>query len=224
MATRTPGSSALFPGGQPRQLVHEYWGVYPSIADLPNGSGNVLTAPEFTLEQGDTAYVPGVGICQCDSAGTPGGSDAVWSAAGVVCAPQFEWNLNGSFDTFAPEPAGGFNGLPVTDPALSGPGPFDGTRVVTAAGTLVEYEIILRVPPAVLATTFVEFYRIRAGVVTSIALAGIASVAPNAFTAVSGVPAPADVAVGDLLFVALDGLGAPAGVADISLSLRMVPS
>lgn len=87
MARRTPGSSALFPRGQPRQLVHEYWGVYPSIADLPNGSGNVLTAPEFTLEQGDTAYVPGVGICQCDSAGTPGGSDAVWSVAGGSVTP-----------------------------------------------------------------------------------------------------------------------------------------
>lgn len=78
MSTRTPGGSALFPSGQDAQKYHSYWGTYPSAAELPNGTGNVLSGLQFTLQAGDIAYVPDFGTYTCTSAGSAGGGDATW--------------------------------------------------------------------------------------------------------------------------------------------------
>lgn len=78
MSTRTPGASALFPGGQARQGYQPHWGEYASSATLPNATGNTLSVARFTLQAGDVAYVTGVGLYVCFDAGTANGSDAVW--------------------------------------------------------------------------------------------------------------------------------------------------
>lgn len=82
MATRTPGGSSSFPNGQARQQFGRDWGNYASATTLPNASGNILTAKQFTLEAGDRAYliVSGTSGLEylCVSAGTAGGGDAVW--------------------------------------------------------------------------------------------------------------------------------------------------
>lgn len=78
MATRTPGASASFPNGQDRQQVQRDWGNYASAVTLPNASGNLLSASQFKLEEGDVAFVSSIGRFFCSSAGTPGGGDAVW--------------------------------------------------------------------------------------------------------------------------------------------------
>jgi hypothetical protein len=77
MAARTPGL-------QPRSEYQAYWGIYASIAALPNGSANPLSAPYVVgqLEAGDTAYVTGLGQYVCKSVGTSGGGDAVWVSVG----------------------------------------------------------------------------------------------------------------------------------------------
>lgn len=87
MATRTPGL-------QTRSQFGNYWGVYATAPLLPNASiPSALAAPQFKLEQGDIAYVQGVGFYQCDSAGTAGAGDAVWSQIGFASVTQ---------DRFAP--------------------------------------------------------------------------------------------------------------------------
>lgn len=81
MALRTPPL-------QPRSQFGSYWGVYANgTTALPNQSANVLPASIFFLEAGDVAFVAGGGLYQCDSPGTAGGGDAVWSAVGGSAGP-----------------------------------------------------------------------------------------------------------------------------------------
>lgn len=79
MATRQPNV-------QTRGQFGSYWGSYALLTDCPNGATYPLTpldtALATPLEAGDTAYVPGTGLVQCTSAGTPGALDAVWAAIG----------------------------------------------------------------------------------------------------------------------------------------------
>lgn len=147
-----------------------------------------------------------------------------WQPFGANVTPQFVWNLNGDLTLFAPEPPGGFDGMILSNPALSGPGPFDGTRFVEETSVLTRCQIMLRVPATVLGTTFVELYRIRGGVVTSLAVVGLASAAPDAFAeAELSIFTSPNLQLGDMLFVALDGLGAPAGTQDLTISLWVRP-
>ena len=138
--------------------------------------------------------------------------------------PGFEWNLNGVLGATFPQP-GTFDGLLTTDPALAGPGPFDGTRLVRAAGTLLTLGFVVRVPAtAPGGVTSVEFYRIRAGVVTSLSAPSLFTVVPGNFSLVS-VPVPGPLAAvlpGDLLFVALAAV-APLGAADLSAFIEVAP-
>ena len=135
---------------------------------------------------------------------------------------EFEWNLNGALVLFTPQP-GTFDGMAASDPALSGPGPFDGTRRVRRAGTLALSGFTLRVPAALPGgPTFVEFYRMRAGIVASLGLVGLGTVAPTTFSGVSSVPTVTDLQAGDLLFVAL-GAVAPVGTQDLSAFLAVAP-
>lgn len=83
MTTRTPGPSTSFPQGQARQQYQRDWGNYTSAATLPNAAGNLLSAPHFILEVGDTAFVIGGQRYCCTSAGTAGGGDAVWTIDGT---------------------------------------------------------------------------------------------------------------------------------------------
>lgn len=77
MSTVTPNAQAR--NGHPRD-----WGNYASLTLLPNAAGwlgGVLKATP--LEEGDPAFVVGVGRVYCVSAGTPGLFDAVWAVAGT---------------------------------------------------------------------------------------------------------------------------------------------
>lgn len=73
MASRTPPL-------QTRSQFGSYWGVFAdSFTSLPNQSGNVLTAAQFVLEAGDTAYsTEDRRPCVCVDPGTAGGGDAEW--------------------------------------------------------------------------------------------------------------------------------------------------
>lgn len=86
MSTRNPSL-------QTRSQYQNFWGVYATANVLPNAAGFALVAAKFVLEAGDFAYVTGAGMYQCDSPGTAGGADAVWSAIGSAFATQ---------DRFAP--------------------------------------------------------------------------------------------------------------------------
>lgn len=213
-----------WPHEQPRNEQPRDYGNYTTPVLLPNAAGNPLPSPRFFLEAGDTATVDvgaAAGNYRCQDPGTPGGGDAIWVILGPV-AVIAQWNLNGPVAAQAPQPAS-FDGLPVTDPALSGPGPFDGTRVVNGDTLLTAVHFVLRVPPPVLATVLFEVYRIRAGIVTSLTgTLALPSVAPNAFTELSfPIPAPLAPAItGDMLFVALAGTG-PAGAEDFSVQLKV---
>lgn len=83
MSLGQPGASAAFTSGQARQEWSPYWGVYASIATLPNAAGNILSATQFKLEQGDIAFVSGVGTCTCISPGAAGAGNAVWTPGNV---------------------------------------------------------------------------------------------------------------------------------------------
>lgn len=105
MATGQPGPSPSFPSGQARQAFGRDWGSYTTVAGLPNGSGNVLTAGEFKLEAGDHAYLSlSTGQCDylCISAGTAAGGDAVWvpsSGQGPWLSVLYVDNVRGSNTT-----------------------------------------------------------------------------------------------------------------------------
>lgn len=75
--------STVTPNVQPRNGHPRDWGNYPTLAVLPNAAswagGTTAATP---LEQGDTAFVIGVGRAYCMLAGTPGALDAVWAVAG----------------------------------------------------------------------------------------------------------------------------------------------
>jgi hypothetical protein len=112
MATRTPGL-------QTRSQFGNYWGVYATAPLLPNASiPSALAAPQFKLEQGDIAYVQGVGFYQCDSAGTAGAGDAVWSQIGFASvtqdrfAPTYLVGNTPAGDSATAYSAGGFNYYP----------------------------------------------------------------------------------------------------------------
>lgn len=134
-----------------------------------------------------------------------------------TASESFEWNANGDLVSYDPQP-GSFDGLPSTDPSLSGPGPFDSQREVLGANTIAALRVSQR-SPEIGTTTAIEFYRIRAGVVTSL---GVVSFVNNAqFETASAAPAVAGLVAGDLLFVSFSsvpGLDA----ADLSCWLELV--
>ncbi len=111
MATRTPGL-------QTRSQYSPFWGVYTAANLLPNASGAALAAPQFKLEQGDIAYVQGVGFYQCDSAGTAGVGNAAWSQIGFASvtqdrfAPTYLVGNTPAGDSATAYSAGGFNYYP----------------------------------------------------------------------------------------------------------------
>jgi hypothetical protein len=74
------------PFGQLRNQNGRDWGNYNSLADLPNASAWV-GALTVSLEEGDTAYVSGVGRVYCQSAGTPGSLNAVWVPTSASANP-----------------------------------------------------------------------------------------------------------------------------------------
>lgn len=65
------------PFGQSRNQNARDWGNYLSLFDLPNAAA-WAGSPTTNLEEGDTAYVVGLGRAYCASAGTPGLLDATW--------------------------------------------------------------------------------------------------------------------------------------------------
>lgn len=69
------------PFGQARNQQGRDWGNFNALTDCPNASGWV-GAPTSGLEEGDTAYVVGLGRVYCSSAGTPGSLTAVWAQTG----------------------------------------------------------------------------------------------------------------------------------------------
>lgn len=86
MATRSPIET------------HAYWGIVPSAASLPNVPGSPIQ--DANLEEGDQAYVSGVGYFVCTnpalgvavwaqlSTGSPGGGSANWQLGPLL----WEWN------------------------------------------------------------------------------------------------------------------------------------
>ncbi len=214
---------------RPWQFGTSNWqGQYETVADLPNVAGSFYQPGVPNVQEGDLAWValgaPGLYLCVDPTLGA-----AVWTlltggGGGPRLDPGFEWNLNDVLGATFPQPAS-FDGLPTSDPSLSGSGPFDGARLVRAAGTLLNIGFILRVPADVPGgTTSVEFYRVRAGVVTSLGVASLFTVAPTAFSSVSvAIPgALAAVLPGDLLFVSLAAV-APVGAADLSAYIEVAP-
>lgn len=119
-----------------------------------------------------------------------------------AASESFEWNANGDLVSYDAQP-GSFNGLPSSDAALVGPGPFDSQREVLGPNTVAALRLSQRAP-AIGTTTGVEFYRIRAGVVTSL---GVVSFVNSAqFETASAVPAVTDLVAGDLLFVSFSSV------------------
>jgi hypothetical protein len=193
---------------------------------IPSGGGVTAVTADLPLVITGAPATPNVEI----DAGTNPGDLLVWNGSAWVISPPvgavtpaFEWNLNGSLIGPSPgtQPPAGFNGLSTSIPAdvavLRGPGPFDGTRLVTRPGTIVLCGFYLRNPGLIGAVTWIEFYRIRAGVVTSltpfpvrVGLSGGAT----AFSGVTMVPAVTDLVADDVLFVALAADGGPAPTAE----------
>ena len=215
------------PGQRPWSLRNSNWqGIVDTFAELPNSAGSPYQFGVPNVQLGDLAYAKApAGLYQCTD---PTLGAAVWQPVGTgggglgPVSPEFEWNLNGALVLFTPQP-GTFDGMLASNPALSGPGPFDGTRVVRRAGTLTLAGFTLRVPATFPGgPTFVEFYRMRAGVVASLVAVGLGTVAPTTFSGVSTVPTVTDLMPGDLLFIALAGV-APAGTEDLSAFLQVAP-
>lgn len=147
------------------------------------------------------------------------GTAWVVSSPTVAIAPAFEWNLDGLLSGAPIQPPGGFDGMATSNPALLGPGPFDGARVVTRPGTIVLSGFVLRV--SAVPVTFVEFYRIRAGIVASLGPVVGLGATGNAFSGVSTVPSVTDLLPGDLVFIAL--AEAAVGAEDLSAYLQVTP-
>lgn len=130
----------------------------------------------------------------------------------------FQWNANGDLPAFDPQ-AGSFNGFLSSNALLAGPGPFDGQRQVQAPQTIAALRVTQRVPSTVPSTTTVEFYRIRAGVVTTLGTVSLNNTVQ--FQANTAAPASAGLLAADVLFVsfaAIPGLDA----ADFSCWLELV--
>jgi len=202
---------------------------------IPGGGGVTdVTADAPLLSSG--APIPNISI----TPGTNPGDLLVWNGAAWVVsppvgavAPQFEWNLNGSLIGPGTQPPAGFDGMSTVAPfpapdvaALTGPGPFDGTRLVTRPGTIVLCGFWLRNSGVPGTVTWIEFYRIRAGLVesltpspTRVGLGGTG----NAFSGVTTVPAVTDLLANDLLFVALtaDGPGPAPTAEDLSAFIQV---
>jgi len=197
---------------------------------IPGGGGVTdVTADAPLLSSG--APIPNISI----TPGTNPGDLLVWNGAAWVVsppvgavAPQFEWNLNGPVAGAPVQPPLGFNGMlaNINVAALTGPGPFDGTRLVTRPGTIVLCGFWLRNPGVPGTVTWIEFYRIRAGFVesltpspTRVGLGGTG----NAFSGVTTVPAVTDLLANDLLFVALtaDGPGPAPTAEDLSAFIQV---
>jgi hypothetical protein len=95
------------PGLQDRSRIPRDWGNYPDALSLPNASGAPLSAPKFALEEGDTAFVTGVGLFQCFATGAPGDGLAVWlqvgaGGGGAVGAARRDHSVNGALvDAFS---------------------------------------------------------------------------------------------------------------------------
>lgn len=127
MATRTPGTSTLFPDGQPRQQFGRDWGNYTTVPGMPNGSGNTLAAREFTVEAGDRCYlVTGAqaGLLYiCVYAGTSGGGDALWVPVFgpfAFTTVNANFNITTAFSDYYIDNSGGpFSGQ-LPDPAVVG--------------------------------------------------------------------------------------------------------
>jgi hypothetical protein len=205
------------------------------VINQGGGGGVTAVTALAPLVSGPPAATPEISI----TPGTNPGDLLVWNGAAWVIsppvgavAPAFEWNLNGSLIGPGTQPPAGFHGMSTSSPpadvaALTGPGPFDGTRRVTRSGTIVLCGFYLRNPGASGQVTWIEFYRIRAGTVTSltpfpvrVGLSGGAT----AFSGVTTVPAVTDLVVDDLLFVALAADGGPALTAeDLSAFIQVTP-
>ena len=144
-------------------------------------------------------------------------TQAAIDALKVRVAPlNYNWNLNGMLSVQPLQP-GSFDGMLTSNLALLGPGPFDGTRVVQVASTITLSGFVLRVSAG--PVTFVEIYRIRAGLVASLVVIGLGATG-SAFSGVSTVPPIVDLLPGDLLFVAMSA--APVGAEDLSVYLQTV--
>jgi hypothetical protein len=112
MARRTPNL-------QTRSQYGSYWGVYATALVLPNTAGAPVAAPKFDLEEGDIAYVQGVGMYQCTSQGGAGAAPpAVWAQIGFASvmqdrfAPTFLVGNTAEGDSNVAYNSGGFNYYP----------------------------------------------------------------------------------------------------------------
>jgi len=137
------------------------------------------------------------------------------TGGGTGAQPSFGWTLDGAISAFPLQP-GSFDGMLLTDPALVGPGPFNGARTVQVASTITLSGFFLRVATG--PVTFVEVYRARAGLVASLVMLGLGATG-SAFSGVTTVPPIVDLLPGDLLFVSL--AAAPVGSQDLSIFLQV---
>lgn len=88
--------STVTPNAQTRNGHSRDWGNYASLSLLPNATGWVGGVLKATpLEEGDPAYVTGIGRVYCVSPGTPGLLDAVWSATGTPAVTVVEVDFTG---------------------------------------------------------------------------------------------------------------------------------
>lgn len=125
--------STVTPNAQDRNGHPRNWGNYNSVIELPNSSGWTLGALKAApLEEGDSAYVVGIGEVLCTNPGTSGGLDAVWDSGPVGLTDLYVSAINGN----------DFN---------------DGLTPATALATLVEAE--RRLPVSISATTTIHVGR-----------------------------------------------------------------
>ena len=186
----------------PRRLVSAVGATAASARAQIESLGPVLSnspvpAPGEVPVWDGVSWVPGIN----------GGGGGVLSS--------FLWNLDGAISAFPLQP-GSFDGMLLTDPALVGPGPFNGARTVQVASTITLSGFFLRVATG--PVTFVEVYRARAGLVASLILLGMGATG-SAFSGVTTVPPIVDLLPGDLLFVSL--AAAPVGSQDLSIFLQV---
>lgn len=137
--------------------------------------------------------------------------------AGVV-SPAL-WNANGLLSGHFAQ-AASFNGMAIGNAALAGDGPFDGQRVVARPGTIRLLHVIQRVPRTNAVDTEVEFYRLRAGVVTSLGVVVLA--ATSNFAAASLAPSDSALVLGDILFVSFAVQSTDPTSADLTAYLELV--
>lgn len=134
---------------------------------------------------------------------------------------EFSWFLPGLISDYTPSPSS-FYGMDITDPALTGPGPFDGSRRVPRAGTLTFCGANLRIPTVAPGYgVFLSIYVIQAGLVDLVQQIAYMPIAPNNFAARDYVISK-PVSAGDILFVSTDNTGpVPVGAADLSVYLQL---